>query len=144
MTSQELFKSINGKGKKVANLTTPTINHKVNGFILGNPYEIMAKRSRTANTIIMDKPYGWQWDVGIKFIPNRLEYAANTIGDVFKTMVEGFARNYTNAKYELYIYVCEDDNRYVRFEVLTSHEAITNDLDAIGPHISRLVMARAA
>ena len=139
------IEALKAMGRRVANLTTPSTTHRnVNGFIVGNPYDIMAENFRNADTIIYDKPYGWHWDVGIKFVPNRLEVAANTIGNVFKTVVEGFVRNCTNAKYELYIYVCKDDNRYVRFEVLTSHEYITDGLDAIGPRLSQLVMGRAA
>ena len=110
--------------------------NKVNGFIVGNPYDIMAKKIADSDVIWMPMTFGAHWDVPVKFINNRLEVAANSMGDIFKEAVEHFASRF-DAKYDLYIYVCEDDGRYVRFEVFSSNEAMIVAMDAFIERLSQ-------
>lgn len=139
------IEALKAKGKKVADLSTLFKSlRKVNGFTIGNPYDIMAKVSRNANTIKYDKPYGWQFDVGVSDCANRLNLVATSpLGDMFKRVVENFAKQF-NAKYEFFVYECEDDRRYVRLEVFTSHEVITDMLQPYGHIFTNVVKKLAA
>jgi len=136
MTTQELFKTLNKKNlnpKIVSNIKLSNVK-RVNGYLMTNRGEALMIAFNETNNVIEDMPYGWHYDVAAHTIDGRSitdEWLANSsIGTMFKVVVEYLAKKY-NAKYELYAYKCKDDSRYMRLEVYTSHEILTDILDHV-------------
>ncbi len=136
MTTQELYIMLNKKNqnpKIVSNIKLSNIK-RVNGFLMTNRGEAMTKDLNESDSVIEDKPYGWHYDVMGQTIDGRHitdEWLANSsIGTMFKVVVEYLAKKY-NAKYELYAYKCKDDSRYMRLEVYTSDEILTDILEHV-------------
>ncbi len=119
MTSNEVFK-----------MATKTSNgvKMMNGYRLANPISLM--RAEKKNGVIhCDTPYGFHFDLPINGLMNGL----NTMtAGLFKKLGEDFTNRLAkkvgaNVKTKYFAYV---DGCYVRFELYTSHESITDAMEA--------------
>lgn len=127
MTSNELFKMATKK-------TTTNDNgvKMVNGYCLADPIEVMMSNMK-GGVIHMNTPYKFHFDLPVNSLMGGLNTTTaktfKRFGDYFKAAICKKTWDEVVVKYFAHLV----DENYVRFELVTSHEIITDAMEAIIP-----------